>query len=258
MPNSRQPMRIFEGTAQPHEAFWRVRNAAESESGEPEMEFYGFISEYSWWEDDITPKKFKDDLNALGAGGPITIRMNSGGGDVIAASVIRSILVDYPGKVTVRIDGLCASAATFVAMGGDVVRMQDTAFFMIHDPSIITMGTVEELKAAIELLKTVKNGIIDAYQVKTKLGNDKIAKMMTDETWMSANEAKALGFVDDVITDKARNAPAAIKNFAILNYANVPAALLANEEPAEQTTEISPEVSRLQAEAKIYLRGAAK
>ncbi len=256
MAKSKSPMRIFEGSAKPYEPFWRVRDAADSESGDPEMEFYGFISEYSWWEDDVTPKKFKDDLNKLGSGGPITIRMNSGGGDVIAASVIRSILVDYPGKVTVRIDGLCASAATFVAMAGDLVRMQDTAFFMIHDPSAMAWGTVEDLKAVIDLLKTVKNGIVDAYQVKTQLGMDKLAKMMSDETWMSANEARTLGFIDEVITDKKSTAP--IQNVAILNYVNVPAALLANEEPTVQSAEISAEVKHLQAEVKILKRGATK
>lgn len=250
MAKPNQPLRIFEGTAKPYEPFWRVRDAAESESGEPEIEFYGFISEYSWFGDEITPQKFKDDLNKAGGGGPVTIRINSGGGEVFAASVIRSIIVDYPGRVTVRIDGLCASAATYVALAGDVVRMQDTAYFMIHDPSAIAWGTVEDFKAVIDLLKTVKNGIMDAYQTKTGLGIDKLAKMMSEETWMSANEAKNLGFIDDVITDK--RARSALKNVAVMNalqnYVNVPAALLLEE---EQPVQLSPEVQRLQAEVKI-------
>lgn len=225
----KSPIRIFDGTAKPHEPFWRLRNAEESESGEPEIEFYGVISEYSWWGDEITPAKFKEDLRKLGNKGPITVRMNSGGGDVIAASVIRSVLVDYPGQVTVRIDGLCASAATFVAMAGDVVKMQDTAFFMIHDPSVIAWGTVEDLKKAIDLLKTVKSGIIDAYTAKTNLSNEKLSKMMSDETWMTAQGALENGFIDEVIAVPGKVELEPIQNLAIMNYVNVPEALKVSE-----------------------------
>ena len=130
---AKKPMRVLEGSAKPYEPFWRVVDAAESESGEPEIEFYGYISEYSWWDDDITPAKFKADLLNIGKGGPVTVRINSGGGEVYAASAIRAMIVDYPGQVTTRIDGLCASAATLVAMAGDVVKMQDSAYFMIHE-----------------------------------------------------------------------------------------------------------------------------
>ncbi len=129
------PIRCFEGNAQPHEPFWRVIDAVDD--AEPEIELYGYISEYSWWEDDITPKKFKDDLYRAGGEGPITIRLNSYGGDVIAASLINTIIRDYPGFVTVQIDGVAASAATVVAIAGDLVKIQETGYFMVHDPSVI-------------------------------------------------------------------------------------------------------------------------
>lgn len=238
----KKPMRIFEGAAQPHAPFWGLRNADQTETGEPELEFYGYISEYSWFEDDITPAKFKKDLYQLGGGGPITVRMNSGGGDVIAASVIRSILVDYPGTVTMRIDGLAASAATYVATAGDKVLMQDTAFFMIHDPSIIAWGNEDDLKAAIDLLKTVKSGIIDAYVTKTQLTPEKLGKMMSAETWMTAKEAQEMGFVDEVIGVPAKGEPLA--NVAVLNalvdYVNVPEALRAAAPSAEAEDEAHP------------------
>jgi ATP-dependent Clp protease protease subunit len=242
-------MRIFEGNAQPHQPFWRFRDAAGSESGEPELEFYGVISEFSWLGDEITPKMFKDDLYTHGKGGPITVRMNSGGGDVIAASVIRSIIVDYPGTVTMRIDGLAASAATFVAMAGDRVKMQDTAFFMIHDPSVMAWGTVDELKAAIDLLKTVKAGIVDAYQGKTKMPAEKIAKMMSDETWLTARDALEMGFIDEIIS--APGAKKAPKNLAIMNYVNVPVELL--EPEPEPVQSITPEVERLRDEVRLLM-----
>jgi ATP-dependent Clp protease protease subunit len=251
----REPIRLFEGQTRPHERFWRMRNADEAESGEPEMEFYGYISEYSWWDDDITPKMFKDDLNRLGNGGPITIRINSGGGDVFAASVIRSIIVDYPGRVTVRIDGICASAATFVAIAGDVVKMQDTAYFMIHDPWTMAWGSIEDLKKVLSMMQTVKEGIIDAYLSKTNLAQEKLSKMMTAETWLTAKEAKEYGFIDEVISISAKAsmqvgaANVAFAN-ALANYVNVPADLLAvasEPDPNQQAAD------RLRAEVKLLL-----
>jgi ATP-dependent Clp protease protease subunit len=242
----KEPVRIFEGSTKPHERFWTVRNEADKE---PELEFYGFISEYSWFDDDITPQMFKADLEKIGNGGPITIRLNSGGGDVFAASVIRSMLVEYPGRVTVRIDGLCASAATFVAMAGDRVLMQDTAFFMIHDPMALAWGSIEEIKQILDLLKTVKSGIMAAYETKTGLDIEKLSKMMTAETWMTAKEAKEYGFIDDVIAGKQ---PKVFENAAIMNalrnYQNVPAALLEQKPVVE-----SVEIKRLRSEVKLYV-----
>ena len=226
-----EPVRIIEGTAKPFERFWNLRSAEDSESGEPEIEFYGPISEYSWWGDEITPNMFKDDLEKHGGGGPVTIRIHSPGGDVFAASAIRAMIADYPGKVTTRIDGLCASAATYVAMAGDHVVMQDSAFFMIHDPWTITIGGVEELKTTINFLKTIKDGIVETYQNKTHMDAEELARMMSNETWMTARQAQEKGFVDEVVSvTDAKPFKLQLQNMAVLNclnsYQNVPEELL--------------------------------
>jgi ATP-dependent Clp protease protease subunit len=226
-----EPVRIIEGTAKPFERFWNLRAAENSESGEPEIEFYGPISEYSWWGDEITPRLFKDDLEKLGGGGPVTIRIHSPGGDVFAASAIRAIIANYPGKVTTRIDGLCASAATYVAMAGDHVVMQDSAFFMIHDPWTITIGGVEDLKTTINFLNTIKNGIVETYQNKTQLDAEELERMMSKETWMTARQAQEKGFVDEVVSvGEAKPFKLQLQNMAVLNclnsYQNVPEELL--------------------------------
>lgn len=234
-----KPVRVLDGEARPHEAFWKLVDAASSESGEPEIWFYGYISEYSWWEDDITPALFKSDLKALGNGGPVTIRIHSGGGEVFAASAIRSMIVDYPGKVTTRIEGLCASAATYVAMAGDKVLMHDSAWFMIHDPWSIAIGNVSDLKAEIKVLDSIKAGIIEAYQAKTTLTVEQLDAMMSKETWMTAQQALEYGFIDEVITPSSKGFQSA-QNRAVLNslrdYAHVPPELIADllEEPAEE------------------------
>lgn len=251
--NKKHPMRILDGVARPYEPFWSLRNAADSESGETELDFYGPISEFSWFGDEITPALFKADLYRAGDGGPVTIRINSAGGDVIAASVIRSTIVDYPGRVTVRIDGLCASAATFVAIAGDVVKMQDTGYFMIHDPWTFAWGTVDELRATIDLLKTVKEAIIEAYLTKSSLPADKLSKMMNDETWMSAKVAQEYGFVDEVIGGKRPPLQGAA-NAALLNYVNLPEALQVYLQPAPPVEQQAAE-KRLRAEAKLFCGG---
>ena len=233
-----EPLRVVEGVMRPYQAFWRVVDAAGSD--EPSIEFYGPISEFSWLGDEITPAKFKGDLYAAGKGGPVTVRINSGGGEIIAASVIRSMLTEYPGQVTARIDGLCASAATMVAMGADVVVMQDTSYFMIHDPGYsVLMGWLDSaaLTELSDHLKLVKEGLVDAYVYRTNLERDEISRMMKRETWMTAREAVEKGFADEVVFGgKPAQRNASVEN-AIRNSANCPVDLFreAAEEQADET-----------------------
>lgn len=241
-----EPIRVLEGNAKPHEAFWRILNTVEGE--EPEMELYGYISEYSWFDDDVTPKMFKDDLLRIGKGGPITVRMNSWGGDVIAASMMKSIMQEYAGTVTIKIDGIAASAATIVAMGGDSVKIQESAYFMIHDPAVAILAflNIDDLSMLLDELKTVKKGIIDSYETKTKLTREKLAKMMSDTTWMTGQEAVDFGFADEVLKGGEKNL---IKNAAFVNclsrYAHVPVGLLPDPvqaEPAFHQAPVEPKI----------------
>jgi len=257
----KEPMRCFEGNAKPHEPFWKFKDEL-NEDDEPEMELYGYISEYSWWEDDITPKMFKADLMKYGKGGPITIRMNSYGGDVIAASVMSTILRDYPGRVTVQIDGVAASAATVVAVAGDRVRMQDTAYFMIHDPLVIFFFAalnIEDLTRLADSLEAVKEGIINTYETKTELSRMRLSKLMTDETWMDAQRAVDLGFADEVIHAATKAIPipipmdqAAVVN-CLRNYRNAPPevmqALTQNIPEAAESSEPLTDNQKREAEA---------
>lgn len=247
-------MRVIEGNLQPGEAFWNIRNAAESESGETEVEFFGPISEYSWWGDEVTPKTFKDALWAAGNGGPVRVKVNSPGGEVFAASAIRSILQDYPGRVTADIIGLAASAATVVVTGADRVVMRDTAMFMIHDPATVAWGTIEEFEQVLAVLKSVKEATLNAYAGKTGKERKELAKLMRDETWMTAQQALEMGFVDEVISSVAKaGQPSNKLRAGFLNclsgYANVPegvTALLEEEAeaaPAADETNVTEEAA---------------
>ena len=243
MPNQHNPIRCFEGTAQPHEPFWKWVNV---DTDQPEMELNGVISEYSWFEDDITPKKFKDDLYKFGRGGPITMKINSPGGDVIAASMMRAIMSEYPGEITAQIEGMAASAAVIVSISASKVRIMDSAYMMIHDPAVVVflaMLDIETLGQLHDSLKSIKAGIVPAYAQKTGLSEERISNMMRKETWMSAREAVDYHFADEIIAG-GQQPKTSIQNVAFVNviqtYANVPPGLLnlASEEPQPSAAEV--------------------
>lgn len=184
--------------------FWRWKNQA-SEQEVRVLELYGTIAEESWFDDDVTPQMFRNEL--FSGKGPITLWINSPGGDCIAASQIYTMLMDYPDEVTVKIDGIAASAASVIAMAGTKVLMAPTALMMIHNPATITMGDHEDMKRAIEMLDEVKESIINAYEIKTGVSRIKLSHLMDAETWMNANKAIELGFADDVLKDEKQSEP---------------------------------------------------
>lgn len=157
----------------------------------------GVISEDTWWGDEVTPKIFKDELNA--GKGNVTVWINSPGGDVFAAAQIYNMLMDYKGRVTVKIDGLAASAASVIAMAGGDVYMSPVSMLMIHNPSTIAIGDSEEMLRAKALLDEVKESIINAYELKSGLSRAKLSHLMDAETWMNANKAIELGFADKIL-----------------------------------------------------------
>ena len=163
----------------------------------------GTIAEESWFEDDVTPKAFQEELNA--GTGDVVLWINSPGGDCIAASQIYTMLMDYTGHVTVKIDGIAASAASVIAMAGTEVLMSPTSLLMIHNPLTIAIGDSEEMQKAIDMLGEVKESIINAYELKTGLSRAKLAHLMDAETWMNANKAIELGFADGVLTDEKKS-----------------------------------------------------
>jgi ATP-dependent Clp protease protease subunit len=176
--------------------------ARDSDTTERVLYFDGEISDETWWGDEVTPKLFRDEL--FSREGDITIWLNSPGGDCVAASQIYAMLMDYKGNVTVKIDGIAASAASVIAMAGTKVLMAPTALMMVHNPLTIAIGDSDEMKKAIEMLAEVKESIVNAYQIKTSQSRAKISHWMDAETWMNANKAIELGFADGVLEDEKR------------------------------------------------------
>ena len=176
------------------------------------LELDGTIADESWFDDDITPKQFKEEL--FSGSGPITIWINSPGGDCIAASQIYSMLKDYQGEVTVKVDGIAASAASVVAMAGDKVLMAPTALLMIHNPSMMAFGDHNDMAKAIDILNEVKESIINAYELKTGQSRTVLSHLMENETWMNAKKAIELHFADGILEDSKKDAPVEAYAFA--------------------------------------------
>lgn len=179
------------------EKFWNwIKN---EDSGETELFFEGPISDETWWGDEITPAMFRDELAKVS--GNLTVWINSPGGDCISASQIYTMLRNHKSKVTVKIDGIAASAASVVAMAGDETLISPTGYLMIHNPMTLASGNKSDMEKAIALLDEIKEGIINAYTRKTGLSRNKISKLMDDETWLNAEKALQLGFVDGILFD---------------------------------------------------------
>ena len=184
---------------------WKTRTVTNQETQEQVQErtlfLNGTIAEESWFDDDVTPQLFKDELMA--GSGDITVWINSPGGDCVAAAQIYNMLMDYRGSVTVKIDGIAASAASVIAMAGTRVLVSPVSMLMIHNPATMAMGDAAEMQKAIAMLDEVKESIINAYEIKTGMSRAKLSHLMDAETWMDAHTAVDLGFADEIMTRPA-------------------------------------------------------
>lgn len=177
--------------------FWQIKNQV---NGSGEILLYGPIaSSRSWFNDTVTPQEFVRDLESLN-GKDVTVRINSGGGDVFAAHAIHNQLVAYKGRVTVIIDGLAASAETIVAMAGQKIIMPSNSMMMIHNPAIgmDDYYTAEDLQKYVDALTAIKGSIVAAYKKRCKLSSEELEILMDAETWMGAQECLDKGFADEI------------------------------------------------------------
>lgn len=199
-----KPYRIVNQTATTplkakSEPFWKFRNLAEGDE-KAELLLYGDIAERSWWDDTATPKKFADDLAALGDVKEITVYINSGGGDVFAAQAIGNMLERNSATVIAHIDGLCASAATIVACHANKVVAAADASYMVHPPSmgVCDYLTAEDMRNCLKALDTIRGNIVALYAKKTGKSEDECGTWMDETNWWTAAQAKENGFVDEV------------------------------------------------------------
>ena len=163
---------------------WKTQTVTNQETQEAVTErtlfLNGTIAEESWFDDDVTPQLFKDEVNS--GTGDITGWINSPGGDCVAAAQIYNMLMYYKGSVTVKIDGIAASAASVIAMAGTKVLVSPVSMLMIHNPMTVVFGNSAEMQKAIDMLASVKDSILNAYEIKTGLSRTKLSHLMDAET----------------------------------------------------------------------------
>lgn len=217
--------------------FWNFIKNESSDSAD--LQLYGEIADSSWWGDEVTPKNFKDELDALGNISVLNVYINSPGGDVFAGQAIHSMLKRHKAQVNVYVDGLAASIASVIAMAGDKVIMPSNAMMMIHDPWTIAAGNAQDFRKMADDLDKIKESLIAAYLGKaTNLDEATISEMMKEEKWLTAQEAVEYGFADEV--EEAKDYAASLKGRFLSLYKNIPQDLTAiakvdpKQEPEEE------------------------
>ncbi|MTI95187.1 MAG: Clp protease ClpP [Firmicutes bacterium] len=183
------------------EKFWTIRNSASDEKV-GEVLLYGEISNYSWWGDEVTPKQFREDLDALGDVDEIRVYINSPGGDVFAGQTIYSIIKRHSATINVYIDGLAASAASVIAMAGDKIIMPVNSMLMIHNPWTFGFGEANDFRKLADDLDQIRGSMVAAYKTKTDKDDQEIIDLLDAETWLTAAEAVEAGFADEVEESK--------------------------------------------------------
>lgn len=187
--------------------FWKFSN--EVSSAGKELYIDGVISDESWWGDEATPQQLREELQKFANGQPLTVVLNSVGGDVFAGLAMYNALRELDSEVTVRVDGLAASIASVIAMAGDNIIMSPGSMMMVHRPSTIAWGNAEEMQKTIELLETIEESIFPIYADRTGLSIEQVTELVNAETWMSAEKAVELGFADSLAKSvkKSEEAP---------------------------------------------------
>lgn len=152
--------------------------------------------------DGSSPRKISGELTGTE---DVIIEINSVGGDVWSGSAIYTMLKNYGAKVEVNIVGLAASAASVIAMAGDVVKMSPTGQMMLHNASGSPSGNKHDIKSALQQLESADEALLNAYKAKTGLPDETIAEIMDKTTWMSASSAKEQGFIDEIMFEEPSN-----------------------------------------------------
>jgi ATP-dependent Clp protease protease subunit len=229
-------------------SWYTIRARASGAQGSrTEVLIYDEIGAYG-----VTAKGFLAELGALPDDAAIDLRLNSPGGSVFDAVAIYNALKRHTGEITIWIDGIAASAASYIAMAGDTIVMPENAFLMIHDPSGLVMGTAEDMRSTAEALDKVKGSLIQGYAAKSGKSDDEIAILMAAETWFDAEDALDLGFIDRIAEPvklaasfdvaRFRNAPPEVVEAA--SEPDDPAAFEAQTEGvADTNTQPDPEQS---------------
>lgn len=214
-----------------------------------ELTLYGVISDSSWWGDEITPKDFKADLDALGDIETLNIYINSPGGDVFAGNTIYNMIKRHKAVKNVHIDGLAASIASIIAMAGDNIIMPKNAMMMIHKPWSGMYGNSNDFRKMADDLDKIEGSLVEAYKTKATIEETEIKSLMDAETWLSADDCLKYGLATQIIEEKKMAASISDKLFK--NYKHVPKQLEEESQVEDINNELNQELDLLELELNI-------
>lgn len=197
--------------------FWNFKALDENTA---ELTLYGEISDISWWGDEVTPKQFKEDLDALGDIDTLNVYINSPGGDVFAGQAIYSMLKRHKATINVYVDGLAASIASLIAMAGDKVIMPANAMMMVHNPWTFAFGNANDFRKLADDMDKIRDSMVVAYESRSALTTEEIIELLDAETWLSAEDCLEYGFCDEIEETKEIAACVDTKYFSM--YKNIP------------------------------------
>lgn len=206
---------------------------------------YEIIGE-DWLESGVTAKSVRDELAKLDKGERVNVRINSPGGDVFEAVAINALLAEWSGGVDVHVDGLAASAASYIATSGETVTMAEGSMLMIHDPWTVAVGNAAEMQRAAEMLDKVADNLVGAYARKSGLDRTAVRDIMRAETWLTASEAVDQGFAN-VVSESEAKACAVSPNFG---YRNTPEKLQ-HEPPKPEPKRTAASVAAMRRKLEI-------
>lgn len=209
--------------------WYEIKNKADK----AEIWIYEEIGEDFWTGGGVTAKNFQKELSAIKAG-QIDLHINSPGGAVFDGITIYNLLKQHPANVTTYIDGIAASIASVIALAGDKIVMAANALYMIHNPSGMVMGTAEDMRTFADTLDKVGGTMVTAYTGKTGKDADIIKALLDAETWFTADEAKEMGFVDEISGEMdmaacAKFAPVMAK----AGFKHIPETITGKKEPPD-------------------------
>ncbi|HSH43661.1 MAG TPA: head maturation protease, ClpP-related [Arenicellales bacterium] len=177
---------------------WDPTIRAAAEEGDRTISIYDVIGQDFWTGDGVTAKRVAGVLRHLGEG-PVTVNINSPGGDMFEGLAIYNLLREHSGEVTVKVLSLAASAASVIAMAGDTVQVARAGFLMIHNAWVMAIGNRNDLREVAETLAPFDRAMADIYSVRTGADIDEMAALMDAETWLGGRDAVEQGFADDLL-----------------------------------------------------------
>lgn len=238
--------------------FWEFKASIDGNSGE--LHVYGDIVTYRWDEfpEDHNAKSFKEELDALGEIEVLNLYINSPGGSVFQGNAIYSILKRHKAKVNVHVDGLAASIASVIAMGGDTIFMPENAMMMIHNPWTMGFGNSSDFRKMADDLDKMRESLIAAYLSKAgdKLDRDTLINLLDAETWLTAQECYSYGLCD--VVEGAREIAASVNKEFFANYKNTPDELLKKAENKPEDTQNKKENAQKESELRQKMIQEAK